>query len=605
MNVGAKVAVKKNGTPVEGATVSFSLDSAKPLGSAKTYPNGIATVSFQLPWDAAKGSHTIVADVAAGTGYTAGHGSGTFQVEDKNVTLKLLLGGKARKGQTIALTASADEDGSPLKTGHALFFMEGKYLGSAPFDQSGNSPSLKWTVPLDLSVGSHKVTGKVAAAIAFPPEASKARATAEATLVVEAPVVYFEGPEVTRHHQETARFSGTLYLSRESKTPASNQDVVVTWSGLEGSCSAKTDTKGQFSCEGPSIPWSLAAGTYDVTVTAKGGDKVLGGASLIVTKDKAPAKLKISSQLAGSSKFPGGYEISAQLTSEADGKGIDGREVTYTANGKPVGKATSADGWARLAFPAPQPPLPALKVEVSFAGDNLYLPASDAYSFPLPENAKQQGVLKVIAAPPGVVGEALTIKAKLTSAAPATKITDIISGKGVSGQKLQFIFDADTAQGEKTDGWQVQGTTGEDGVATITEKPRTTVRKLRLRVDPSSQWKADEVEAQYFQVGRAQVKLQLDPAAGAIGETITLKAHVTRTSDNGPAPYLEVTFAFVGTSQTLGQVKSDQSGEAALPLKLTSAMQIGKREIQITTPKTDQYNAGSGKGTIQIGPSQE
>jgi len=61
----------------------------------------------------------------------------------------------------------------------------------------------------------------------------------------------------------------------------------------------------------------------------------------------------------------------------------------------------------------------------------------------------------------------------------------------------------------------------------------------------------------------------------------------------------------VGTSQTLGKVKSDQSGEAILPVKLTSSMGIGAHEIQITTPKTDQYNAGSGKGTIQIGPSQE
>jgi hypothetical protein len=442
------------------------------------------------------------------------------------------------------------------------------------------------------------VTAKVAAAIAFPPEASKARATAEATLVVEAPVTYFEGANVTGYHQEPARFSGVLYISKESKTTAPNQQVVVSWDGLEGNCDATTDAKGQFSCVGSSIPASVAAGSYAVSVRLKSGEKALGSAMLMVTNDKSPAKLKIYSQIAGSSKFPGGFEVTAQLTRETDGKEIDGREVSYTVNGKSVGKATTKGGWARLAFPAPEPRPESLKVEVAFAGDNLYLPTTDTLAFPLTPK-RTQAYIKMVSAPAGVVGQTLSFQAKLS----------LVSGYGglpgmdFSNAKMRFIFEYVDSTG-KLEAFHAEGTTGADGLATAIVTPLVPCTSLRVRLE-SSKWTADDLSTS-VQIGRAAVALALEPAAGNIGETVTLRAHATRASDNAALSGAEITFANVGAqSNPFGKATSDASGEATLPVKLTSSMGIGAHEIQITTPKTDQYNAGSGKGTIQIGPSQE
>jgi hypothetical protein len=606
MSVGAAVTI--NNKPIEGAVITFSLDSAKTVGSSKTAPNGIAALTFMLPNDVAKGSHTIVADVAAGSGHASGHGSGMFQVADKPVALKIVVGGKVRKGNVLELTASADENGVPVKTGDALFFIDGKYIGSAPFNDSGKSPSLKWTVPLDASVGPHKVKSEVVQAIAFPPESSKARATAETSIVVEAPVVYFEGPQLTRHHQETARFAGTLYLSKESKTPAANQDVVVSWKGIEQTCSTKSDAKGQFSCDGPAIPWSLTAGSYDVSVALKSGEKALGSASMVVASDKVPSKLKVSSQLAGSVKFPGGYEVSAQLTRESDGKGIDGREISYTANGNAVGSATTAGGWARLAFPSPQPNSGTLKVDVAFAGDNLYLPTSDSFSFSVAVD-KQQAYLILVTAPTGVVGQELSFQAQLTAQPQSIPADDPVlktigkgptqdmiralsAQKGIPNQKLHFVFE----------GFSAEGTTGQGGVATVSVKATSATHYLRVTLNAGSTWKADEINTNVL-IGPADVQLTLDPAAGNIGETVTLRAHATRTSDKGPLPYAEVTFSLSG--QPLGKAKLNAMGEATLALKLTSAMGIGTHEIQLTTPKTNDYKSGSGKGTIQVGASQQ
>jgi hypothetical protein len=519
MSVGAKVVRKSSddgasfSTPVSGAEVSFSLDSAKPLGTAKTYPNGIATLSFQLPWDAEKGSHTLVADVAAGTGHPAGQGSGTFQVADKIVTLKLLLGGKARKGQTIALTASADEDGSPLKTGHALFFIEGEYLGSAPFNQSGTSPSLKWTIPLGVAAGSLKVTAMVANDIASPPSSSVARATAEATLEVEIPVLYFEGADVSRHRGEPAQFSGTLYLSKESKTPAPNQNVIVSWESLEGNCNAKTDAKGQFSCEGPLIPWGAAAGSHAVVVnlpsgTAYGWDfqfhpvssgKVLGGASLNIVGGKTPSKLKLN--LPHSVQEGSKIQLRAKL-SGPDDEGITNRQLSFSVNGKPVAAQsgfyngiTGYGGTTQVEFMVPKPLTTGkIKVDAAFAGDDACLPSADSGTM---EHfaEKKQAYIKIISAPNGMVGQELTFQAHLSSF-PHTPGHFLENVNGIADQPLNFLFDYYDALKHSTEVLVHKGTTGPDGMATVSVKVDRISKHLEVRLadEGGGEWSAEKAE---------------------------------------------------------------------------------------------------------------
>jgi hypothetical protein len=320
---------------------------------------------------------------------------------------------------------------------------------------------------------------------------------------------------------------------------------------------------------------------------------------LIVTNEKSPAKLKIDSQIKGSSQFPGGFEVYAQLTRETDGKGIDGREVSYTVNGKSVGKATTADGWAHLAIPAPAPRPEALKVDVAFAGDNLYIPTTDTLAFPLPAE-KAQAYIKLVSAPTGVVGQTLSFQAKL-SLVPGY---GGLPGTDFSNQKMRFIFDYVDSKTGKLEAFLAEGTTGTDGLATAIVTPRQPCTSLRVRLE-SSKWTADDLSTS-VQIGRAAVALALEPAAGNIGDTITLRANATRTSDNAALSGVEITFAIVGAqSNPFGKATSDASGEATLAVKLTSGMGVGAHEIQITTPKTDTCNAGTGKGTIQIGSSQE
>jgi hypothetical protein len=336
----------------------------------------------------------------------------------------------------------------------------------------------------------------------------------------------------------------------------------------------------------------------NVTVNYSGEGSDEPSAIKLPTPQDIGAKLKVSSQLFGSTKFPGGSEVSAQLTRKSDGAGIDGREVSYTVNGKPVGTATTAGGWARLAFPAPEPRPDALKVDVAFAGDNLYLPATDSLTFPLPPE-KTQAYIMMVSAPAGVVGQTLSFQAKLSL---TTSPYGNLPGFDFSNQKMRFIFEYIDSWSGKLESFSAEGTTGTDGIATASVKPRATCKSLRVRLE-SSKWKADDLTTS-VQIGPANVELVLDPVAGNIGQTVTLRAHATRTSDNSALSGVEVKFDLVG-GQSLGKAKPDASGEATLAVKLTSGMGIGAHEIQITTPKTDQYNAGSGKGTIQIGPSQQ
>jgi hypothetical protein len=280
----------------------------------------------------------------------------------------------------------------------------------------------------------------------------------------------------------------------------------------------------------------------------------------------------------------------ASLTRTTDKEGIDGRLLTFNVNGQPAGKGTTVKGVAGLTYHVPKDFPGDVNVEVFFEGDNDYASSSDKHTYAVFH--VHHGHLEIVSAPDGSVGQELTYRARLTESGGAG---------GASGQTLVFVFNHWDGR-SWNEAWSLRGATDSSGVAHATGKPPTTLGYMWVIVDPASDWVADQV-TRNVSIGPSGVDISVPNRSGAIGRTVDLQAHVTRSSDGSPRTSTRVVFEIGGTP--VGADATNASGDATVSVKLTSSMGIGKHGVTARTAGDLDYKAGSGSGTITIGASQQ
>ncbi|HTS03580.1 MAG TPA: Ig-like domain repeat protein, partial [Thermoanaerobaculia bacterium] len=103
-------------------------------------------------------------------------------------------------------------------------------------------------------------------------------------------------------------------------------------------------------------------------------------------------------------------------------------------------------------------------------------------------------------------------------------------------------------------------------------------------------------------IGPSGVDVSVPDRSGAIGRTVSLQAHVARSSDGSPRASTKVVFEIGGNPA--GADVTNASGDATVSVKLISAMGIGRHAVTARTGGDPDYKAGSGSGTITIGASE-
>jgi hypothetical protein len=248
---------------------------------------------------------------------------------------------------------------------------------------------------LEQGPGSSKLSAS------FAGDAAYAEATAEVpfTIEKEESKLTYTGATTSDYHD--AFMASATLVDPEGGAPIEGKTITFTL-GVGDSCQAKTNGAGEASC---SITPTQKAGPY--TLTASFGPDTDYESSgdpkpFTITKEQTTTTYTGPTVIL---KGGGGVTLKGQLLE--DGKvPIEGRTLTLSIGGESCTGKTDASGTAEctLIFGGELGPQP---LEASFAGDEYYLPSSDAsktaivFSFPS-RGAFDLGDATVGVAPPGL-----------------------------------------------------------------------------------------------------------------------------------------------------------------------------------------------------------
>lgn len=283
--------------------------------------------------------------------------------------------------------------------------------------------------------------------------------------------------------------------------------------------------------------------------------------------------------------------VSGKLTRITDDLGIHGREITMTVNGKSAGKVTTSNGAFTFTYPVPKPFPAKATVHAQFEGDVLYAATAATTEFAV-KNPVKPGFLTWNGAK-GKLGQNVTLTAKLTQA-PA------LIGPGIGGVKVRFWMD----RGPR---WAMphvdqinlcQGTTNSSGDASCTVKLNAQVLSYtayaHADVD-TDVWNVTKISDPIIDIDKANVHVAVSgPGSAHIGQTISVKGRLTRTTDNAP---------IAGANLVMGPwVKTDANGESVFTFAVPSGS-TGPRSFKVSYSGSDSYEKGEGSVTINVQPA--
>lgn len=283
--------------------------------------------------------------------------------------------------------------------------------------------------------------------------------------------------------------------------------------------------------------------------------------------------------------------VSGKLTRITDQAGIHGRELSMTVNGKPAGKVTTSNGGFSFTYPVPKPFPDKATVHAQFEGDVLYAATAATTEFSVKGPVKP-GFLTWNGAK-GKLGQTVTLTAKLTQA-------PVLLGPGIGGITVRFWMDRGPRWGlphiEQIN--LCQGTTNSSGNASCTVKlnaqvlPYTAYAHADVDVNV---WNVSKISDPIIEINKAPVHIAVSgPSSAHIGQTISLKARITRTTDNAPIQ---------GANLVMGPwVKSDANGEATFSFAVPSGG-TGPKAFKVSYSGSDNYGPGEGSATVNVQPA--
>ncbi|MCM3877319.1 MAG: hypothetical protein NEA02_13000, partial [Thermoanaerobaculia bacterium] len=335
----------------------------------------------------------------------------------------------------------------------------------------------------------------------------------------------------------------------------------------KAACDDRTDAQGQVSCSWK-VP-NLTQGTKPLEARFAGNDTLAPGkATAQFLAAKAVTKLWIDgshNNLNMKAKPGEKLELIAFLTRKHDDAPLEGRHLSFTVNKQNVGKSTTnGRGFATLHYRLPDDFAGDAHADAYFEGDDFNVASSDGNIF-LVEHIKN-GFLNVITADSGKTGEELHYWAQLTRNKP---LPGIPFSDGIEGVKLKFLFDPGI-------GWIFTATTGPTGLAHAHGKVPQSANAVRVWVDPTSDWKAEEA-IRPISVVPGPAKVTMSDSSGLLARPLTLKARAVRTNDGAPCAASRMNFELRGA--TIGHSFTNGAGDATLDITPSIGLGTGKHSI--------------------------
>ncbi len=387
---------------------------------------------------------------------------------------------------------------------------------------------------------------------------------------------------------DTVPLKATL-TSKQGGTPLAGKTITFKVAG-QNAGSATTGPTGEAKLD-YKVPNDPPPGAHPMEARFA-GDTEWGASSVSANFGVFKASTKITFDAPPSGVNEGETaNVWGKLTRITDGAGIHGREISMTVNGKSAGKVTTSNGGFTFAYPVPKPFPSKATVQAQFEGDVLYAATAANTEFSVKGPVKP--AVLIWEGAKGKLGETVTLKARLTEA-------PLGIGKGIEGIVVRFWMDRGPRWGPPHVP-QInlcQGTTNSAGSASCSVKLNAPVLSYtayaHADVD-TNVWNVTKLSDPVIDLDKASVHLALTgPSTAHIGQSISLKARLTRTTDGSPIKGVTVSLPPGKTT--------DDNGEAAFSFAVPSGG-TGPRPFKVKFLGNDNYNPGEGSVTINVTPA--
>ncbi len=315
---------------------------------------------------------------------------------------------------------------------------------------------------------------------------------------------------------------------------------------------------------------SLAARSYDVEVELLPGDYYV--APLITVVIQTVPVIAVDD---ASGQYSDGVTLRATMT--ADGGPVSGRDLDFSVDGVYVGTATTdASGVATLPYTIGLP-AGSYAIDVSFAGDGTYQPASGSGTLTV---TQEDATLTY-------TGDTVTTGGTLSLSASVTQAADGSPGDITLAGTVEFVVKDQTGATVDTQTAAVQA----DGTVSATSASLPNrAYTVEVRLVANGYYVAAPVTAQV----KGTPALTVDPQAGQYSDSVTLTA--TLTDDNGGISGKDITFTVDGV--VAGTATTDASGVASLPYLIE--LGAGTYTIQADFAGDAAYVAASDTNSLTV-----
>jgi hypothetical protein len=388
---------------------------------------------------------------------------------------------------------------------------------------------------------------------------------------------------------DTIFLRATLKL-KKSRKPMGSQPLIFTVAGKYVG-TGKTDSKGNAQVK-YKVPKAMGSKQVEVKFT--------GNSSYLPSSDtakfgpiKSTTKLQLSLMNPGLTIFGGSHvQVKGTIYRTTDNKGLDGREITFTANGKNAGtSAASPEGKFSYSYTVPKNFAGYIKIKGNFSGDTFYLPTTANLSFKV--NPPKQNAYLSWKGISGKVGDTVTAVAYL-------KKSKSLFSPGFQGKKIGFSY----TQGDKK--WHIgKAFTNYQGIAKVSFKIEADAMKYYVKAHVPGAFnelivKKTNKTTPTFIVSKAPVKISVaGPSQAAIGSTVMFTVRVQRTTDGEYIKNVPVKF------ENEKSKKTNHLGTIVLFYKIPYTGGTGQRNLEVKSFETKKYLPGAIVKKIKILPKSD
>ena len=351
-----------------GRSISFQV-AGSGVGSATTNGAGVAALPFVIPSSLGVGTSATRADFGGDAAHLPSLGTASLTVS-KGDTVLVAEDANGQLGGVAPLTATLScvgEGLSPVADGSVRFLVAGSLVGSDMTDASGVA-TMPYTIPVAGGPRTDVITAE------FDGSALYNGSTDTADLIVAKADTALAVQNTSGRFGDAVDLQATLTRATDG-APLASRTVAFSIEGT-GVGDGVTDASGAASVTYV-IPEAPGAGAKAIGASWTGDadhNAAAGSGTLdvipwptAITADDAAGTVSLSTTL------------SATLIRTDTSAPLDGRLITFTAEGTPAGSAvTNASGVATTSYViADTIGSGALQLEASFAGDTHHAAASD------------------------------------------------------------------------------------------------------------------------------------------------------------------------------------------------------------------------------------